>query len=153
MMTTTVAPSVTAFLLLHRVCPPQLLLMLLVIRAQQQTLLYPLLALPVPTAEQSQAVSSRHRATIPAMMMIPAVTAIGHWDGSGIIPPPLDNCGRGDDPGGHCHWTSGWEIAPKRETAPWLPRAPPLPPRSCHPPPLAVSGHQRRQQETVVNLL
>jgi hypothetical protein len=67
--------------------------------------------------------SSRHRATIAAATMIPAVTVIGRRDGSGVIPPPRDDRGRGDDPGGHCHRTSGWEITPKRETAPRLPRS------------------------------
>jgi hypothetical protein len=119
--TTMIAPSVTVLLLLHRVCPPQLLLMLLVIRAQQRTLVYPLLALPIPTAKRRRAVSSRHRAAISAATMIPAVTVIGRWDGSSVVPPPGDDCGRGNDRSGHCHWMSGWEIAPKQETAPRLP--------------------------------
>jgi len=47
----------------------------------RQPRLNPHLALPVPTAERRRAVSSRHRATIAAATMSPAVTILGRWDG------------------------------------------------------------------------
>ena len=41
---------------------------------------------------------------------------------SGTLPPPRNNHGRNNDPGGHCPLKLGWEIAMKQETVPQLPR-------------------------------